>query len=118
MSEIRRGGLICPSNSFAAQIKEFETHFKAFHGEEHCKQNNVIKTLCDQICAAYLSVSLLIVRKYENCLLVDAKSEPQCLIADADTSKFWISLYKANGNIYDTLFMSICPKLVKKRNLA
>jgi hypothetical protein len=24
----------------------------------------------------------------------------QCLIADADTSKFWISLYKANGNIW------------------
>jgi hypothetical protein len=23
----------------------------------------------------------------------------QCLIADADTSKFWISLYKAKGNM-------------------
>jgi hypothetical protein len=27
------------------------------------------------------------------------RRDAQCLIADADTSKFWISLYKAKGNM-------------------
>jgi hypothetical protein len=43
-----------------------------------------------------------IIFKLRILVLLPASNLPyvaQCLIADADTSKFWISLYKANGNI-------------------
>jgi hypothetical protein len=31
----------------------------------------------------------------------------QCLIADADTSKFWISLYKTNGKVWHIIHVYI-----------
>jgi hypothetical protein len=67
MREISRGGLICPTQTFIDQIKQFEVHFKAVHGEKLSKSRNVIKTLYDRICNAYPCFPSVIIRKYVRC---------------------------------------------------